>query len=138
MIGWNPADLFDQTGLPWVMPTPNLPTLDSVIAYQATCLIEGTNLSEGRGTTRPFEMFGAPWLDPYVLIDELATRNLAGVALRPTWFTPSFSKHASERCAGIFLHLTDRDSFGPDPVRMSPARLPPGGRWRRFPVARAV
>lgn len=115
MIGWNPADLFDQTGLPWVMPTPNLPTLDSVIAYQATCLIEGTNLSEGRGTTRPFEMFGAPWLDPYVLIDELATRNLAGVALRPTWFTPSFSKHASERCAGIFLHVTDRDSF--DPIR---------------------
>jgi uncharacterized protein YbbC (DUF1343 family) len=115
MIRWNPADLFDQTGLPWVMPTPNLPTLDSVIAFQATCLIEGTNLSEGRGTTRPFEMFGAPWLDPYVLIDELATRNLAGVALRPTWFTPSFSKHVSERCAGIFLHVTDRDSF--DPIR---------------------
>lgn len=111
MAGWNRDGFYDQTGLPWVFPSPNLPTLDSVLVYPATCLIEGTNLSEGRGTTRPFEIFGAPWIDPDLLVGELSRLDHPGIAFRPVFFTPAFSKHAGERCGGAQLYVTDRRAF---------------------------
>jgi uncharacterized protein YbbC (DUF1343 family) len=113
MQGWRREWWYDQTGLPWIQPSPNLPTLDSVIVYLGTCLIEGTNLSEGRGTTRPFEYVGAPWLDPFALAVALAARNLPGVAFRPAYFTPTFSKHAGVACGGVQLHILDRDAMRP-------------------------
>ena len=113
--GWDRVDLYDRTGLPWVLPSPNLPTLDSVLIYPATCLIEGTMLSEGRGTTRSFEMFGAPWIDPDALVGGLRRLHPPGLAFRPVYFTPAFSKHAGERCGGAQVYVTDRavmDSVG--------------------------
>ncbi len=108
MRGWNRDRYYDDTSLPWVLPSPNLPTLDSVLVYPATCLFEGTNLSEGRGTTRPFELFGAPWIDPDALAAELRSLDPPGVGFRPVFFTPSFSKHAGQRCGGVQLHITAR------------------------------
>lgn len=108
MEGWRREMWYDQTGLPWVFPSPNLPTLDTVVLYPGTCLIEGTNLSEGRGTTRPFELIGAPWLDPDRLTARLRRLDLGGAAFRPAWFTPTFSKHAGQRCGGVQIHVTDR------------------------------
>jgi uncharacterized protein YbbC (DUF1343 family) len=114
--GWRRATWFDQTGLPWVQPSPNLPTLDSLTLYPGTCLVEGTNLSEGRGTTRPFELVGAPWVDPVRLAAELGRRELPGVVFRPAYFTPTFSKHAGVSCGGVQIHITDRQALRP--VRM--------------------
>ncbi len=108
MLGWQREMWFDQTGLPWVLPSPNLPTLDSVALYPATCLIEGTNLSEGRGTTRPFEMVGAPWIDAETLSAALVGLNLPGMAFRPVTFTPTFSKHQGIPCHGVQSYLIDR------------------------------
>lgn len=111
--GWRRAWWFDQTGLPWVQPSPNMPTLDCAMLYPGTCLFEGTGLSEGRGTTRPFELIGAPWIDPLALARELEQRNLPGVAFRPTYFTPVFSKHAGVSCGGVQVHVLDRDLMRP-------------------------
>ncbi len=111
--GWRREWWFDETDLPWVLPSPNLPTLDSLTLYPGTCLIEGTNVSEGRGTTRPFELVGAPWLDPFQLAEELEQRNLSGVAFRPTYFTPTFSKHTDTICGGVQIHIHDRDAVRP-------------------------
>lgn len=111
MRGWRRDQWFDETGLPWVQPSPNLPTLDSVTLYAGTCMIEGTNLSEGRGTTRPFEYVGAPWIDPFRLAQELAGRDLPGCAFRPAYFTPTFSKHAGVVCGGVQVHITDRETL---------------------------
>ncbi len=116
MRGWQREMWFDETGLPWAAPSPNLPTLDSATLYPGTCLVEGTNLSEGRGTTRPFELIGAPWVDPFALAADLERRNLPGVAFRPTYFTPMFSKHANTSCGGVQIHIVDRD--GTQPVVM--------------------
>lgn len=113
MRGWRRESWFDETGLPFVLPSPNLPTLDSLTLYPGTCLIEGTNLSEGRGATRPFELVGAPWLDPFQLAEELEQRDLPGVAFRPTYFTPTFSKHANDSCGGVQIHIRDRDALRP-------------------------
>jgi len=113
MRGWNRNQWFDDSGLPWVQPSPNLPTLDSVSLYSGTCLIEGTNVSEGRGTTRPFEYIGAPWLDPFQLAAELERRDLPGCAFRPAFFTPTFSKHAGNACGGVQVHVTDREMLRP-------------------------
>lgn len=113
MRGWRREQWFDQTGLPWVQPSPNLPTLDAVTLYPGTCLLEGTNVSEGRGTTRPFELLGAPWIDPFALADTLERRGLPGVAFRPTSFMPTFSKHQGEVCGGVQVHLVDRERLRP-------------------------
>ncbi|MDP9366657.1 MAG: DUF1343 domain-containing protein [Chloroflexota bacterium] len=113
MQGWWREQWFDETGLPFVLPSPNLPTLDSLTLYPGTCLIEGTNVSEGRGTTRPFELVGAPWLDPFRLAEDLERRNLPGVAFRPTYFTPTFSKHANVSCGGVQIHIRDREAMRP-------------------------
>ena len=113
MENWHRDEWFDQTGLPWVMPSPNLPTLDSAIVYPGQVMLEGTELSEGRGTTRPFEIFGAPWIDGYVLAEKLNALHLPGVKFREIWFTPTFSKFEGKLCGGCQIHVTDRNAFQP-------------------------
>src|SRR5512133_1953917 len=106
--GWRRGVGYRGTGLPWVFPSPNMPTPETALVYPGMCLLEGTNLSEGRGTTRPFELFGAPWLDSGRLADELRALKLPGVAFRPVSFQPAFDKHAGKRCHGAELFVTDR------------------------------
>ena len=113
MEGWKRDKWFDQTGLPWVMPSPNMPTLETATVYPGQVYLEGTNISEGRGTTRPFELFGAPWIDGWDLTQKLNSLNLAGVIFREAWFTPTFSKYQGERCGGCQLHVIDREAFRP-------------------------
>ena len=110
-MGWRRWMHWDDTGLPWVMPSPNLPTLSSCEAYPGMVLFEGTLVSEGRGTTRPFELIGAPWLDPQALLQTVLGSLGQGVMLRPCHFEPTFQKHMNEVCGGVQLHVTDRDSF---------------------------
>lgn len=120
MIGWRRSMWFDETGLEWVKPSPNLPTLSSTLAYTGTCLFEGLNLSEGRGTPRPFEYIGAPWLDHESVAQELNQLNLPGVLFEPILFTPERKPFhgrdpvfTGEECQGIFVNITDRDLFQP-------------------------
>ncbi|MFN7966666.1 MAG: DUF1343 domain-containing protein [Acidobacteriota bacterium] len=108
---WRRSQWWDQTGLPWIPPSPNMPTLDTAIVYPGGCLIEGTNLSEGRGTTRPFELIGAPWLSASRLAGALEALQLPGVRFRPVRFLPAFQKHRGSDCHGVFIHVTDRHSF---------------------------
>ncbi len=111
MIGWERTMDFEDTHLPWVIPTPNLPTVFSAYAYNATCIFEGTNVSEGRGTTTPFELIGAPWFKSEQLARELNALNIEGVYFRPQYYTPTFSKYQGELCGGVFVHITDRHKF---------------------------
>lgn len=111
MRNWEREMWFDQTGLRWVLPSPNMPTLDSATAYPGMCLLEGTNISEGRGTTQPFEIFGAPFIHAEKLCTELNALNLAGVFFRENYFQPTFHKFAGELCGGAQLHVTDRETF---------------------------
>ncbi len=113
MGGWRRAMAFEQTGLPWVMPSPNLPTVDTAWVYPGMCLLEGTELSEGRGTTRPFEIFGAPFIDPDALARRLDAWRLPGAIFRPLHFQPTFQKHAGALCGGAQVHVTDRAIFRP-------------------------
>ncbi len=110
---WSRELWYDQTALPFIPSSPNLPTLDAVTLYPGTCLIEGTNLSEGRGTTKPFEYIGAPWINAETLASQLNTLDLGGLRFRPVYFVPTFSKYQSELCAGVQLYLTDRDRCQP-------------------------
>ena len=110
---WQRNQYWDTTCLPWVPPSPNMPTLDTAIAYPGTCFFEGTNISEGRGTTRPFEQFGAPFVDGPRLADALNEMQLPGVRFRPVYFQPSASKYAGEVCQGVQLHVVDRRVFEP-------------------------
>lgn len=119
--GWKRSQYFDQTGLPWVLPSPNMPTLDTAIVYPGQCLVEGTNISEGRGTTRPFEICGAPWIDGPKLAHRMNDEKLPGVKFRPLSFRPTFQKHAGKDCGGVQIHVTDRSSF--QSVRTSLALL---------------
>jgi uncharacterized protein YbbC (DUF1343 family) len=111
MRGWKRTMWFDGTGLPWVMPSPNMPALETAAVYAGMCLLEATNLSEGRGTTRPFELAGAPFLDAHAVASALTARRLPGVAFRPASFRPTFNKWAGETCHGVQLHVTDRKAF---------------------------
>lgn len=113
MRGWTRPQYFNDTGLPWVMPSPNIPTLDSAIVYPGTVLFEGTIVSEGRGTTRPFEIIGAPWIDGDRFAQAMNARSLAGVYFRPAFFEPTFQKHAQQTCGGCQLHVLDRKAFLP-------------------------
>lgn len=113
MQGWQRDMWYDETGLPFVQASPNLPTLDSLTVYTGTCIFEATTLSEGRGTTRPFEYIGAPWINVTELVAELRSRDLAGVGFRPASFVPMFSKHQGDTCSGVQLHILDRETFRP-------------------------
>jgi uncharacterized protein YbbC (DUF1343 family) len=113
MEGWRREMYFDETGLPWVMPSPNMPTLDTAFVYPGAVLFEGTQLSEGRGTTRPFELVGAPWIDAERLARSLNDLELPGARFRPVHFEPTFHKFSGQTCGGCQLHVTDRDRFRP-------------------------
>jgi uncharacterized protein YbbC (DUF1343 family) len=113
MQGWKRKMWFDDTKLPWVLPSPNMPSLETAAVYPGMCLLEGTNLSEGRGTTRPFEIFGAPFIDPGALTKRLHDYRLPGLIFRALHFLPTFQKHAGRVCGGAQLHVTDRGRFMP-------------------------
>ena len=113
MGGWRRGMSFHDTRLPWVAPSPNMPTVDTALVYPGGCLVEGTNLSEGRGTTRPFELVGAPWLDSTALATALRSDGLAGALFRATPFRPMFQKFAGEACYGVQVHVEDRQVFRP-------------------------
>ena len=113
MDGWERDFWFEQTGLPFVMPSPNIPTVDTCVIFPGTVHIEGTEVSEGRGTTKPFELIGAPYMDPVVYKRELDKLDLPGVAFRSTYFQPTFQKHARVTCGGVQIHMTDREALLP-------------------------
>jgi uncharacterized protein YbbC (DUF1343 family) len=138
LSGWRRAMYYDETGVPWIIPSPNLPTLDSAIVYPGAVLFEGTRLSEGRGTTRPFELIGAPWIDGERLAAAMNARGLPGVHFRPVYFEPTFQKHARQTCGGCQVHVIERRRFRPVRTavelmaefrRQDPARFP----WREPP-----
>jgi uncharacterized protein YbbC (DUF1343 family) len=134
--GWRRERWWDETGLPWVPPSPNMPTLQTAAVYPGLCLVEATTLSEGRGTTAPFRLVGAPWLDGERLVNALRERKLPGAAFRAARFRPSFGKHAGEVCGGVEIHVTDRVRLRPLALGMhllQAARRLGGERfqWRR-------
>lgn len=113
MRGWRRAMWFEETGLPWVLPSPNMPTVETAAVYPGMVMFEGTAVSEGRGTTRPFEIVGAPYIEPRRLVERLMADNLPGCVFRPLHFEPTFHKFKGERCGGLQLHVTDRAAFKP-------------------------
>jgi uncharacterized protein YbbC (DUF1343 family) len=117
LFGWRRDLWYDETDLPWVMPSPNLPTLETAVVFPGTVLFEGTNVSEGRGTTHPFELVGAPWLNASKTIDALykgfECAGAAGVLLREAHFLPTFDKFMGIPCHGFQLHVTERDIYSP-------------------------
>jgi uncharacterized protein YbbC (DUF1343 family) len=113
MKGWKRKMWFDEIKLPWVMPSPNMPTLDTATVYPGMCLLEGTNLSEGRGTIRPFEIFGAPLIEPETLVKQLKVFKLPGIVFRPLYFQPTFQKYAGHLCGGVQIHIINRRIFKP-------------------------
>ena len=138
MEGWQRAMYHDDTGVPWVMPSPNLPTLDGALVYPGTVLFEGTNVSEGRGTTRPFELLGAPGVVAEPFADRMNGLGLPGVFFRPTVFEPTFHKHARQTCGGCQIHVLDREAFRPVLTGAAltaafRAADPDGFRWREPP-----
>jgi len=138
MQGWSREMYWDATGLPWVLPSPNMPTLDSAIVYPGTVLFEGTMLSEGRGTTRPFELIGAPWLDSEPLAARMNRVGLSGVYFREATFEPTFQKHARATCGGCQIHVISRQEFEPVKAGVSLMRecygsAPSRFKWREPP-----
>jgi uncharacterized protein YbbC (DUF1343 family) len=138
MRGWRRRMLWEDTGLPWVPPSPNMPTLDTARVYPGGCLIEGTNLSEGRGTTRPFEWVGAPYLDAHRYAAALERERLPGVRFRPARFQPTFHKWAGRLCDGVQIHVTDAARFKPfltglAEIAVARRLAPRGFAWRRPP-----
>ncbi|MFC7492761.1 MULTISPECIES: exo-beta-N-acetylmuramidase NamZ domain-containing protein [unclassified Nocardioides] len=125
MSGWRRDMYAEETGQPWVMPSPNMPRVETAVVYPGTCLFEATNLSEGRGTTRPFELIGAPYVD-HRWAEALTALDLPGVGFREAYFTPSFSKHSGVACAGVQVHVTDRDEF--EAIRTAIAMIVTGRR----------
>ncbi len=113
MDNWNREDFYDETDAPWAIPSPNMPTVDTTIVFPATVYFEGTEVSEGRGTTRPFEIVGAPYIEPNEYADALKSLDLPGAVFRPISFLPTFQKHAGQTCGGVFVHVADRDAFEP-------------------------
>jgi uncharacterized protein YbbC (DUF1343 family) len=113
MQGWSRSMCADETGLPWVMPSPNVPTLDTAVVYPGAVLFEGTQLSEGRGTTRPFELIGAPWIDAERIAADMNAFDMPGACFRPAVFEPTFQKHARVACGGCQTHVLDKHRFLP-------------------------
>ncbi len=131
--GWARDMAFRDTGLPWVAPSPNMPTPTTALVYPGGCLVEGTNLSEGRGTTQPFELVGAPWVDGPAFARRLNGLGLPGVGFRACWFTPMFHKHAGRPCQGVQVHVTDETRFRPvltGVAILAEAMKFPGFGWR--------
>jgi uncharacterized protein YbbC (DUF1343 family) len=138
MEGWKRPMWFDQTGLPWVLPSPNMPTLQTATVYAGMCLLEATNISEGRGTSRPFELFGAPWIRGEEFATALNALTLPGVYFREAYFQPTFHKYAGEICAGAQLHVTNRDHFlpfrtGVEIIRAIQATYAANFEWKQPP-----
>jgi molybdopterin-guanine dinucleotide biosynthesis protein MobB len=136
--GWSRDSTFAATDLPWVAPSPNMPAPATALVYPGMCLLEGTNLSEGRGTTRPFELFGAPWLDASAVAEALNALAMPGVSFLPAEFRPMFDKHAGASCQGALLRVTDPDTFRPFQTGLrvieTARRLAPlEFRWRTEP-----
>ena len=141
--GWNRSMYFDETGLPRVCPSPNLPNLDAVLLYSGTCMLAGTNVSDGRGTTRPFELIGAPYIEPFALKEALDALRLPGLAFSVTWFIPTFFKYPGQVCAGVQIHVLDKRAVRPAalgvwlihtirslwPEEFSFIQPRPGARW---------
>lgn len=121
LVNWERSRFGDETGCLWVNPSPNIPCLDAALIYSGTCIFEGTNVSEGRGTTKPFEMIGAPWLDAETLADSLNSLKLPGFVFRPVYFRPWISKYSGELCRGVQTHIIDREIISP--VKMALALL---------------
>jgi len=113
MKGWTRGMWYDQTGLPWISPSPNIPTLKTATVYPGQVFLEGTNISEGRGTANPFELFGAPWINRQDLVRKLSEITLPEVKFQEALFTPHYSKHAGELCAGIKIHIRERNAYRP-------------------------
>jgi uncharacterized protein YbbC (DUF1343 family) len=113
MTGWNRADYFDDTDLPWVIPSPNMPVVETAVVYPGQVIFEGTNVSEGRGTTRPFEIFGAPYINPAELLTAIDRRAFSGAVLREVEFRPTFNKWVGSVCHGFQIHVVDRTEFSP-------------------------
>ncbi len=113
MQGWKREMFFRDTGLPWILPSPNMPYEETALVYPGMCLLEGTNISEGRGTTRPFELSGAPWVEPHELAERLRTEDLPGAVFRPIHFIPTFHKWSDQMVAGIQIHVEDRSAYRP-------------------------
>jgi uncharacterized protein YbbC (DUF1343 family) len=138
MKGWKRDMWFDMIDLPWVMPSPNMPTLTTATVYPGMCLLEGTNLSEGRGTTRPFEVFGAPFIEPERLVKRLNEYTLEGAIFMPLYFKPTFQKYAGRLCGGAQIHVTDRRRFRPFKTAVAIIKVihelyPERFRWKRPP-----
>ncbi len=142
MTGWRRSMWFDETGLEFVPPSPNTTGLPMATLYPGTCLIEGTNLSEGRGTTQPFELLGAPWLDPFAFADDLNSRGLPGVWFRPTYFTPYAFKYSGARCGGVQVHVARRDQVNAFVTGLhiicAAKAASPEFRWRNDPQTYAI
>lgn len=137
-LGWHRRERFRETGLPWILPSPNMPTPETALVYPGMCLLEGTNLSEGRGTTKPFELVGAPWLDADRLARDLASERLPGVGFRPASFVPTWDKHRDTRCHGVEVVVTGPDRFqafltGLAVVIHARRQNPRRFRWRKEP-----
>jgi len=136
--GWSRAKYADETGVFWTIPSPNMPCLSTALVYPGMCLLEGTNISEGRGTTRPFEIFGAPWIQPQQLVRVLDKCNIRGVVFRPTYFMPTFHKFSGQLCGGVGIHVTNRRQFAPvttgiEIIKQIHELYPDKFRWRQPP-----
>ena len=138
MKGWTRDQYFNDTGLCWTMPTPNMPSFSTALVYPGMCLLEGTNISEGRGTTRPFEVFGAPWIGPFSFIKELNKKKIRGVMFRPTFFIPTFNKYKGRLCGGAQIYVTNDRRFDPfstglEIIHTIRRLYPKKFRWRKPP-----
>lgn len=138
MDGWSREDFLDETDCPWVMPSPNMPTVDTAVVFPGTVYFEGTQVSEGRGTTRPFEIIGASYINAKDYSDALTALNLEGVIFRPIGFMPTFQKEAGKSCGGAFIHVTNRDIFKPVIAGIAMAKIafdlcPNDFKWKNPP-----
>ncbi len=138
MAGWRRRYYHTETELPWVMPSPNMPLFDTALVYPGLCLLEGTNISEGRGTTRPFELFGAPWIDPALLVRAINRRKIPGVDFRQAYFVPTFSKYRGKLCGGAQIYVKNRKRFSPfstglEIIKVVRTLYPNRFRWREPP-----
>lgn len=138
MEGWKRSLFWDDTHLEWINPSPNMPSLKTALLYPGVCLLEGTNISEGRGTTRPFEVFGAPFIEPYGLANELNSIGLEGVYFRPVYFIPTFDKYCGQKCGGIHIHVINKFKVKPFKVGVAILRVlmdlyPEDFKWSEGP-----